>query len=82
MIVDKNEGKRYVGVNISSYNGVLNQVKEYPEDCSWVPVLQDFLRILSAEYGYNIQDSVRIKARPWLEDEWNGETYNDDEADS
>jgi len=76
------EGKRFVQVTMSSYDGTLSQAKAYPEDGSWVPILQDFLRILSAEYGYNIQDNVRIKARPWFEDEWNGETYRDDEADS
>lgn len=76
------EGKRFVQVNLSSYDGTLSQQKAYPEDGSWVPILQDFLRILSAEYGYNIQDNVRIKSRPWFEDEWSGETYHDDEADS
>lgn len=76
------EGKRFVQVTLSSYDGTLSQAKAYPEDCSWVPILQDFLRILSAEYGYNIQDNVRIKARPWFEDEWSGETYHDDEEDS
>lgn len=76
------EGKRFVHVTMSSYDCTLSQHKAYPEDGSWVPILQDFLRILSAEYGYNIQDNVRIKDRPWFEDEWNGETYHDDEADS
>jgi hypothetical protein len=77
-----NEGKRFVQVTMSSYDGTLSQTKAYSEDCSWVPVLQDFLRILSAEYGYNIQDSVRIKSKPWFDSEWAGETYNDNEADS
>ena len=81
-MIGNNEGKRFVQVAMSSYDGTLSQAKAYPEDGSWVPILQDFLRILSAEYGYNIQDSVRIKSKPWHDSEWAGETYNDNEADS
>ena len=81
-MIGNNEGKRFVQVTLASYDGTLSQAKTYSEDCSWVPILQDFLRILSAEYGYNIQDSVRIKSKPWFDSEWAGETYNDNEADS
>jgi cupin superfamily acireductone dioxygenase involved in methionine salvage len=82
MIVDKNEGKRYVNVTLASYEGQLTQVKVYTEECSWVPILQDFLSVLSAEYGYKIQDSVRIKHTPWGRDEWYGSFYDDDEDDN
>ena len=78
-MIGNNEGKRFVQVTLASYDGTLSQTKTYSEDCSWVPVLQDFLRILSAEYGYNIQDGVRIKYSPWGRDEWYGSFYDDED---
>jgi hypothetical protein len=75
-------GKRYVTVSILTEEGVLNQVKVYSFESSWVPILQDFLSALSAEYGYKIQDSVRIKGHPcWVNEEWYGATYSDDDED-
>jgi len=75
-------GKRYVTVSILTEEGALNQVKVYSSEGSWVPILQDFLSVLSAEYGYKIQDNVRIKYSPWGRDEWYGSFYDDDEDDS
>jgi hypothetical protein len=73
-------GKRSVQVAILTSNGSsLHQNKIYSADGSWVPILQDFLMLLSAEYGYRIQDSVRIKSAPWFNDEWYGEVYDDDD---
>jgi len=75
-------GKRYVTVSILTEEGALNQVKVYSSEGSWVPILQDFLSVLSAEYGYKIQDNVRIKDSPWGRDEWYGSFYDDDEDDN
>ena len=83
MIGENTVGKRSVQVAILTSDGSsLHQNKVYSADVSWVPILQDFLMLLSAEYGYKIQDSVRIKYSPWGSDEWYGSFYDDDEADS
>lgn len=35
--------------------------REYNNDARWVVLLYDFIKLLSAQYGYDISDSIREK---------------------